>query len=100
MSPSLRSYKMRQPDLFDQQDHEAVDENRPEKLYYADPEKVRRELLLVLEQARAAQTMPWTQEKLRFHRKVFPQMSRWLPEDEAAQLCFEFEEQVKRLLAA
>ncbi len=92
---------MRQPDLFtpDTQD-DFFDENRPEKLYYADPEKVRQELLKVLAQAKAAQTLPWTRDMLRFHRKVFPQMSRWLPDEEAAQLCFEFDTEVKRLLAA
>jgi hypothetical protein len=30
----------------------------------------------------------------------FPQMSNWLPPEEKAQLCFEFEMEVKRLEAA
>jgi hypothetical protein len=92
---------MRQRDLFDDgtQD-ELFDEERPEVVYRADPEKVREELLQLLDQARKASSLPWTPEKLRYHQLVFPQMSRWLPEEEAAQLCFEFEAEVKRLLAA
>ncbi len=92
---------MRQPDLFDPPPQDDLfDEDRPEKQYVADPEKVRMELLAVLAQAKAAQTMPWTREKLRYHQTVFPQMSRWLPDEEAAQLCFQFETELKRLMAA
>ena len=66
----------------------------------ADPEKVRAELQLILAEARAAKTLPWPQARLKYHQMVFPQMSRWLPDEEAAQLCFEFETEVRRLLAA
>lgn len=89
---------MRQPDLFDTQTELFAD--RPEATYAADPEKVRLKLLAVLEQAKAADTMPWTRDKLRYHQTVFPQMSRWLAPEEAAQLCLEFETELKRLQAA
>lgn len=91
---------MRQPDLFDSDPQTDLFDDRPETKYVADPAKVRLKLLAVLEQAKSADTMPWTRDKLRYHQTVFPQMSRWLPPEEAAQLCFEFEAQVKRLLAA
>jgi hypothetical protein len=92
---------MRQPDLFDPDPQaELFDENRPPVLYRADPEKVRRELTALLDQARSAQKMPWPRDELRYHQTVFPQMSRWLPEQEAAQLCFEFARELERLLAA
>lgn len=33
----------------------------------------------------------------RYNKVVFPQMSRWLPEEEAAQLCFEFSREIERI---
>ena len=68
--------------------------------YAPDPADVRRQLLSVLQVAREASELPWTRNELRYHQTVFPQMSRWLPDDEAEQLCFAFAQEVKRLLAA
>ena len=34
------------------------------------------------------------------YRTIFPQMTNWLPEDEGAQLRFQFEEELARLEAA
>ena len=91
---------MRQPDLFEPDPQaELFDENRPPKLYRADPEKVRRELLAVLAEAKAAKTLPWSRADLRYHQTVFPQKSRWLPEAEAAKLCSDFARELERLLA-
>ncbi len=92
---------MRQPDLFDTNPQlDLLDEDRPALVYRADPQKVRLELQAVLAKAQAASSLPWSMEALRYHQTVFPQMSRWLPEDEAAQLCFAFAQEVERLLAA
>lgn len=93
---------MRQPNLFDSspEDDDLFGEERPPLQYRADPEKVRAELLAILARAKGAATMLWSHEDLRYHQTVFPQMSRWLPEDEAAQMCFEFNEELKRLKAA
>ena len=88
----------RQLDLFG--------ENQPElpgaegTVYRADPDKVRAELLRVLAEARAAQTLPWDARRALYWRTVFPQMTNWLPKEEAAQLCFEFEAELARLKAA
>lgn len=68
--------------------------------YLPDPQDIRRTLQSVLATARQASAMPWSREELRYHQTVFPQMSRWLPEEEARQLCFAFDEEVRRLLAA
>ena len=81
-----------QGDLFD--------EPQAPKTYLPDPADIRRQLQAVLMTARQSSAMPWSREELRYHQTVFPQMSRWLPEDEARQLCFAFDEEVKRLLAA
>lgn len=79
-----------QPDLF--ADH------RPEQLSHkASPDRVRLKLHRILAEARAAETMPWTETRLRYLRTVVPQMVNWLPEEEAKQLTFEFLEEVKRL---
>jgi hypothetical protein len=68
--------------------------------YRPDPEKVRARLHLILGEARGAATMPWRPAKLSLYRTIFPQMSNWLPDDEARQLCFEFETEIARLEAA
>ena len=68
--------------------------------YRADPDEVRAELLSVLAKVRAAQSFPWDARRTLYWRTVFPQMTNWLPEDEAARLRFEFEAEIKRLDAA
>lgn len=80
-----------------------LEDTRPDPTK-VDPEEVRQELRMLLEVAKAARdAAPWDRRTQRYHRVVFPQMARWLPEDEAAQLCFEFArelERIERLLAA
>jgi hypothetical protein len=90
----------RQGDLFDRDETDDVIENRPTPVYRADPDKVRAELHKILAEARAAQEMPWGPERVRLYRTIFPQMSNWLPEDEAAQLRSAFEAELARLEAA
>ena len=68
--------------------------------YRADPDTVRQELYRLLAEARAAQTMPWDAKRARLYRTIFPQMTNWLPEEEGAQLRFEFEAELMRLKAA
>jgi hypothetical protein len=51
-------------------------------------------------EARAAQKMPWESTRVSLYRTIFPQMTNWLPEDEGAQLRFEFEAELARLEAA
>jgi hypothetical protein len=90
----------RQRDLF--QDHEQaglIDEDKPTPKYRADPDEVRQELHQMLAEARAAQTMPWDKNRVVLYRTIFPQMTNWLPEEEGAQLRFEFETELARLEA-
>jgi len=68
--------------------------------YRPDPDKVRAELLAVLAKARAAKTIPWDTRRTLYWRTVFPQMTNWLPDDEAAQLRFAFEAELRRQDAA
>lgn len=96
-----RSRPMKQPDLFDSDDQpELFAEDMPRVIYRADPVKVRLKMHAVLDQLKRASSMPWDSREQRYHQTVFPQMSRWLPDEEASQLRFEFEAEWQRLQAA
>ena len=90
----------RQPDLFLADAQPGLFEDRPEQVFRADPDEVRGDLLKLLAEARAAQTMPWKPARAALYRTVFPQMANWLPEEEAARLRSEFEAELARLEAA
>ncbi len=79
-----------QPDLFGA---DAAPAYRP------DPDKVRARLYRLLAEAKAAETLPWDSTRLSLYRTIFPQMTLWLPEEEAAQLRFDFEAEMTRLQA-
>jgi hypothetical protein len=68
--------------------------------YRPDPEKVRARLHKILGEARAAETFPWGPGRVSLYRTIFPQMTQFLPEEEGAQLRFEFEAELERLKAA
>ncbi|MGD9866668.1 MAG: hypothetical protein AB7U38_01570 [Hyphomicrobiales bacterium] len=89
-----------QPDLFGEDQPELFDENAPTPVYHPDPDRVRRRLEKILAEARAAGTMPWDSATLALYRTIFPQMSFALPDEEGAQLRFQFEEELERLKAA
>jgi hypothetical protein len=65
-----------------------------------DPDEVRAELTKILAEMRAAQAMPWDDSRAALYRTIFPQMTNCLPEEEGAQLRFQFEEELARLEAA
>lgn len=88
-----------QLDLFGADEPEPFDEDAPIVYYHGDPERVRARVLRLIAEARAADTLPWDDDDVRLYRKIVPQMVRWLPEEEAAQLCFEFEQEMRRLAA-
>jgi hypothetical protein len=64
------------------------------------PDDMRELLHGILAEARAAKIIPWPPVNARLYRTLFPQMTFWLPEDEGAQLRFEFEAELARLEAA
>ena len=41
--------------------------------------------------------MPWEPSQLSLYRLIFPQMTLWLPEDEALQYRLAFEAEMERL---
>lgn len=91
----------RQHDLFQDDEHsDLFGEDCPTPEYRPDPDSVRAELHKILAEARAAQKLPWEPTRLSLYRTIFPQMTNWLPEEEGAQLRFEFETEIARLEAA
>jgi hypothetical protein len=89
-----------QLDLFGSDEPELFDEDAPTVYYHGDPDRVRARLRRLIAEAREAETLPWDQDSVRLYRKIVPQMALWLPEEEAAQLTFEFETELERLKAA
>ena len=71
----------------------------PARSYAPDPELIRKRLTALLETARRAKVMPWSERDARMWQTIFPQMANWLPE-EATQLRFEFAQEIERLQAA
>lgn len=65
--------------------------------YGPDPERVRRKLTKLLDTARAADRLPWTEREARMWRTVFPNMAKWLPEEERDRLRLEFTRELERL---
>ena len=90
----------RQGDLFGHDERRELFDDQPTPVYRADPDEVRAELYEILAEARVAQKMPWDARRTVLYRTIFPQMTNWLPEEEAAQLRFEFETELARLEAA
>jgi hypothetical protein len=62
-----------------------------------DPDAVRLRLQSLLETARAARKMPWTERDARMWQTVFPNMANWLPPQEAEELRSEFKKEMLRL---
>jgi hypothetical protein len=88
----------RQPDLFATEASDLFDGEVETPTYRPDPDSVRARLNKILVEVRAAQELPWGRASL--YCTIFPQMTLWLPEDEAAQLRFEFDAEMERLKAA
>ncbi len=88
---------MQQDDFFGSAQSSLFPEAAVPGDYRPDPDKVRAKIIRIITEARSASTFPWDQSRQKFYRTVIPQMSLWLPEEEAAQLRFEFETEVKRL---
>lgn len=61
---------------------------------------MRAKLQQILAEARAATAVPWDADRLLVYRTIFPHMTHWLPDEEAAQLRFDFEAELARLKAA
>ena len=65
--------------------------------YRPTPDKVRAELQAILAELRAFRSWPWKPEQVRIWSTIFPQMTCWLPDDEAASLRAAFDTEAARL---
>ena len=90
----------RQGDLFGNDQPDPSDEDFETPVYDPDLDKVREELHRILAEARAAKSLPWDRQRTALYRTIFPQMTTCLPEEEGAQLRFEFDTEMERLKAA
>ena len=72
----------------------------PQRETTPDPQVIRLRLRALLEKARTSERMPWQERDAHMWQTVFPNMAKWLPQDEAEQLCFEFAQEMKRLALA
>ena len=89
-----------QPDLFGATQPDLFGQEAAPPSYRADPDRVRARLRTIVGAAKTAETLPWSRAELRLYRTIVPQMTLWLPEDEAAQWRFDFEAELDRLEAA
>lgn len=89
-----------QPDLFGDAQPDLFGPAALPTVFRADPDRVRARLDGILSQARSAATLPWDRAQVRLYRTIVPQMTLWLPDDEAAQWRFDFETELERLEAA
>ena len=90
----------RQHDLFLSEPEPALFEEPSDPAGRADPEKIRMRLMALLATARNAATMPWRERDARMWQIEFPQLTNWLPPDEAHQLRFDFAQEMQRLARA
>lgn len=78
-----------QPDLFAAEPVVAA--------YRPDLVKVRARLERILAEARAARSMPWDSTRASLYRKIVPDMTQWLPDEEGAVWRAAFEAEIARL---
>lgn len=86
-----------QPDLFGTQGD--MFGPPPQQSYAPSLATVRAEIKKVLDKAQIAKDMPWTPKEVAFWKTVFPQMTRWLPEEEGAKLRAAFMFEITRMEA-
>lgn len=87
-----------QPDLFADPDPDLFGD-APPVAYRPEPDMVRARLNRILAQARAAATLPWDRARANLYRTIVPQMTLWLPEEEAAEWRLAFETEMARFEA-
>jgi hypothetical protein len=84
-------------DFFDQAEQGELFNAAAAPVYRPHLDKVRARLEKLLAEARSAETMPWESSQLSLYRLIYPQMTLWLPEDEAAQYRLAFDAEMERL---
>lgn len=71
---------------------------KPVVSWTPDPAEVREDAQAILASARAVTADNlWDLRTYRYNKVVFPQMTRWLPDQERDQLCFDFFRELERI---
>ena len=102
MLPNVGSWvATRRQDSLDERGQGDLFGISPAEAYRPDPEQVRRRIDGILKELREEiSARHWEYGRSSFFRMVFPKLTCWLPEDEAARLESEFEREMARLQAA
>ncbi len=87
----------RQADFLDPSAQGELFEAPAEPAYRPNLDKVRARLEKLLAEARAARTMPWEPSQFSLYRLIFPQMTLWLPDEEALKYRLAFDAELARL---
>jgi hypothetical protein len=75
-----------------------AEEKPTQESWLPNPDDVREDALAILASARAVTADNlWDQRTFRYNKVVFPNMTKWLPDDEREQLCFEFFKELERI---
>jgi hypothetical protein len=88
-----------QPDLFGDSQPELFAADAVPIAYCPGPDRVRARVSRILAEARRAETLPWDRARAKLYRTILPQMTLCLPDEEAARLQREFDEEMLRLEA-
>lgn len=92
----MRTNRNRLPDLFDSYRESDLFDRRP-ILEVPTPDYVRAHMQKILDEVRGASRLPWDQSTVRAYENIFPQMSKWLPPEEAEILIVDFNSELARL---
>lgn len=90
----------RQPDLFLPEPEPEFRLDQTDANGRPDPQRIRLQLVSLIEMARGAKTMPWPEREARMWQIAFSQMTNWLPPEEGDQLKFAFAREMARLARA
>lgn len=75
-----------------------ADEKPATESWTPDPDEVREDAQAILASARAVTADNlWDMRTYKYNKIVFPQMTKWLPDEERDQLCFEFFRELERI---
>lgn len=69
----------------------------PARTSAPDPQAIRGRLGRLLETLRESESMPLSEKDMRMWKTVVPNMTRWLPDDEADAIRSEFANEMQRL---
>ena len=96
---SMPVSSFRQPDLFGDAQPDLFASAAPAQPFVGrgDPDRVRARLGRILAEARAAETVPWSRNDEAMYELIVPQMTNWLPDEEAERWRSDFAQELARL---